>query len=294
MKVSALLKIQAGGTSMEMIEQFSAYLEQEEKSQLTIEKYIRDVRRFFAWLGQEELSKKATLLYKEELIKSYAVVSVNSFLSSINSFLKFIGRSDCCVKTIKQQRQTFLTADKELSKQEYSRLLNAAGKNSRLCLLMQTICATGIRVSEHRFITVEAARQGYAEVRLKGKHRLVLIPAKLCKMLLKFAKQRKIRQGSIFITASGKPLNRCNIWAEMKKALPYREGKQREGISAQSAAFVCPDLLRHGKGHRPAGGHPGPFQHQYNPHLYHGERQCSSSADREIAAAGMYYIILIM
>lgn len=199
------------------MEKYKQYLIQEEKSDLTIEKYTRDVRFFLTWLGQRQLTKQEVLTYKSELISQYAVASVNSFLSSINSYLKFIGSSDCCVKTVKQQRQTFLSADKELSKQEYSRLLNAAGKNSRLCLLMQTICATGIRVSEHRFITVEAAKRGYAEVRLKGKHRLVLIPTKLCKLLLKYAKERKITQGSVFITASGKPLNRCNIWAEMKK-----------------------------------------------------------------------------
>jgi len=202
---------------MERLNQFREYLVQEEKSELTIEKYTRDVRRFLLWSKGKELSKKTVLLYKEELITQYAVVSVNSFLSSINSYLKFIGRGDCCVKTIKRQRQTFLTADKELNRQEYSRLLNAAGKNSRLCLLMQTICVTGIRVSEHRFITVEAAKRGYAEVRLKGKHRVVFLPGKLCKILLKYAKERKITEGSIFITASGKPLNRCNIWAEMKK-----------------------------------------------------------------------------
>jgi len=202
---------------MEELKKFRDYLEQEEKSQLTIEKYIRDVRRFLLWNRKKDLTKKHVLLYKEELVKQYAIVSVNSFLSSINSYLKFSGRGDCCVKTIRQQRQTFLSADKELSKQEYSRLLDAAGRDHRLCLLMQTICATGIRVSEHRFITVEAAKRGYAEVRLKGKHRLVLIPAKLCRMLLQYAKRCKIKQGSIFITARGRPLNRCNIWAEMKK-----------------------------------------------------------------------------
>ena len=202
---------------MEAMEKFKEHLIQEEKSELTIEKYLRDVRRFLAWLGNRELTKTNVLEYKTELVAEYTVVSVNSMISSVNSYLSFIDRPDCRVKTIKQQRQTFLTADKELSKQEYSRLLNAAGKNSRLCLLMQTICATGIRVSEHRFITVEAARQGYAEVRLKGKHRLVLIPAKLCRMLLQYAKRCKIKQGSIFITARGTPLNRCNIWAEMKK-----------------------------------------------------------------------------
>lgn len=197
--------------------QFKAYLIEEEKSELTIEKYIRDVDRFLRWLGTEELTKNKVLEYKAALIETYAVVSVNSILSSLNSYLSFMGRTDCRVKAIKQQRRTFLSEEKELTKQEYERLLKAAESKPRLCLLMQTICSTGIRVSEHRFITVEAAKAGYAEVRLKGKHRVVFLPKKLCRALLKYAKEQHILQGSIFITATGKPLNRCNIWAEMKK-----------------------------------------------------------------------------
>ena len=202
---------------MQRIHAFREYLIQEEKSELTVEKYTKDARWFLCWLGNRELVKSELLIYKSVLIKQYAVASVNSKLSSVNCFLKFIGRGDCCVKTVKQQRKTFQPEEKELSKEEYSRLLSAAGKNSRLCLLMQTICSTGIRVSEHRFITVEAAKQGYANVRLKGKSRMVFLSSKLCKVLLKYAKSQKIRSGSIFITASGKPLNRSNIWAEMKK-----------------------------------------------------------------------------
>lgn len=121
------------------------------------------------------------------------------------------------MKTVKQQRQAFLSEERELSKEEYTRLLNAAKQKPRLCLLMQTICSTGIRVSEHRFITVEAAKNGYANVRLKGKSRIVFLPSKLCKALLKYAREQKIRSGSIFVSSRGKPLNRSNIWAEMKK-----------------------------------------------------------------------------
>lgn len=196
---------------------FKSYLIQEEKSALTIEKYIRDVQKFLHWLGADELTKKRTLAYKGELLEQYAVVSVNSAVSAINSYLSFINRVDCQVKTIKQQRRVFLTEEKELSKEEYNRLVRAAEKKPRLCLLMQTICATGIRVSEHKFITVEAAKAGQAEVRLKGKHRIVFLERKLCKALLQYARDQGITSGSIFVTASGKPLDRCNIWAEMKK-----------------------------------------------------------------------------
>ena len=199
------------------MENFRAYLIQEEKSELTVEKYLRDVSHFQIWLGKRELSKAEALAYKTELMERYAVSSVNSMISSVNCYLEYLGRHDCRVKTVRQQRQVFLQEEKELSKADYGRLLQAAEQKPRLHLLMQTICSTGIRVSEHRFITVEAARLGYAEVRLKGKHRVVFLPKKLCALLLKYAKKRRISTGSIFVTATGKPLDRCNIWAEMKK-----------------------------------------------------------------------------
>ncbi len=219
-----------------MMEEFKEYLTREEKSELTVEKYLRDVRRFLLWLGEGELSKSRLLEYKNLLTERYAVVSVNSILSSLNCYLDYIGRSDCRVKAIKQQRQAFLAEEKELSREEYGRLLKAAEEKPRLHLLMQTICATGIRVSEHRFITVEAAKAGYAEVHLKGKHRVVFLPRKLCRALLKYARERHISAGSIFVTAGGKALDRCNIWAEMKK-LCDTAGVPREK--------VFPHNLRH-------------------------------------------------
>lgn len=218
------------------MEHFKAYLIREEKSQLTIEKYVRDVRRFLAWENGRELTKEVVLAYKAEIIAQHAVASVNSMLSSLNCYLLFIGRHDCRVKTIKQQRQAFMDEGKELTRQEYERLLAAAKGKPRLHLLIQTICSTGIRVSEHRFITVEAARQGYAEVRLKGKYRVVFLSKKLCKELLSYAKKNHIRQGSIFITSTGKPLDRCNIWAEMKKLC------RTTGVSREK---VFPHNLRH-------------------------------------------------
>lgn len=141
-------------------------------------------------------------------MERYAVASVNSMLSALNCWLDFIGRGDCRVKILKRQQRMFRAAEKELSKKEYERLLQAAKHKPRLYLLMQTICATGIRVSEHRFITVEAARRGFAEVKLKGKLRTVFLPRTLCKQLLRYARDRRIKSGSIFITASGEPLDR--------------------------------------------------------------------------------------
>ena len=218
------------------MDEFKAYLIQEEKSELTVEKYVRDVQRFLIWLGGDELTKGRMLAYKTELVEQYAVTSVNSILSSINCYLSFINRGDCRVKTIKRQQRAFLPEEKELSRAEYNRLIKAAESKPRLCLLMQTICSTGIRVSEHKFITVEAARCGQAEVRMKGKHRIVFLEKKLCKALLKYAKERNITSGSIFVTATGRPLDRCNIWAEMKK-LCDTAGVRREK--------VFPHNLRH-------------------------------------------------
>ena len=221
---------------MQELRDFRDYLIESEKSELTVEKYLRDVRKFLTWLSGEELTKRRVLEYKSKLIEVYAIVSVNSMLSSVNCYLDFADRGDCKVKTIRQQRRVFLPEEKELTQREYENLLKAARSKPRLCLLMQTICSTGIRVSEHRFITVEAARTGYAEVRLKGKCRTVFLPKKLCKALLKYAKEQKIRQGSIFVTTAGNPLNRCNIWAEMKK-LCATAGVRREK--------VFPHTLRH-------------------------------------------------
>ena len=216
--------------------QFEAYLIREEKSALTIEKYIRDVRHFLFWLQEEELNKHQVLAYKAQLVEQYAVTSANSMLSSVNCYLQFIGRPDCTVKTIKQQRKSYLPEEKELSKEEYRRLLRASEKNPRLNLLMQTICATGIRVSEHKFITVEAAKAGQAEVLLKGKCRMIFLPKNLCRALLKYARAHRITSGCIFVTACGNPVNRCNIWAEMKK-LCAAAGVRREK--------VFPHNLRH-------------------------------------------------
>lgn len=201
------------------IETYKNYLLDEEKAGATIEKYIRDITAFSAWVAEREIDKRIVLEYKEKLISSYKPRSINSILSSLNSMFDFLGWQDCKVKTLKIQRQIFADKNKELSKDEYDRLLKAAKdqKNVRLYNLMQTICSTGIRVSELRYITVEAVNGGRANISCKGKMRTVILPKQLCKMLKTYIKDQKIKSDSVFISKNGKPLNRTNIWADMKK-----------------------------------------------------------------------------
>jgi len=202
---------------MERLSGYRSFLEDAEKSELTMEKYLRDVRAFLSWLGPRTLEKRVVLEYKTHLTERYAPASVNSMLSALNTYFLFLGRMDCKVKILRHQRRIFCSEQKELTRQEYQRLLRAAADQPRLQLLIQTLCATGIRVSEHRFITAEAARSGVAEVRCKGKQRTVLLPRKLCAALRRYAKAQGIQTGSLFVTRSGRPLDRSRIWAEMKK-----------------------------------------------------------------------------
>lgn len=204
--------------SEQKIGEFQSYLMREEKSAATMEKYIRDVRAFFAFAGEKEVTKELVMAWKEALVeKKYAVRSVNSMLSSLNSLLDFWGWGDCKVKSLKTQRQIYCPEDRELTRAEYLRLLKAAENQPQLRLVMETICSTGIRVSELRHFTVESVRQGEIEIRCKGKIRTILIPGKLRKMLIGYAKKNNIRTGVIFITKRGNPLNRSNIWTQMKR-----------------------------------------------------------------------------
>ena len=200
------------------MKEFENNLRREEKSGATQEKYLRDVRSFFVYAGSSEITKELVVAWKKNLVESgYAVRSINSMLASINSFLKFVGLSECKVKNIRAQRQTYCTEDKELTKAEYMRLLEASKKNEQLNLVLQTICGTGIRVSELRYFTVDAVRYGEVTVDCKNKTRTILVPGKLKNLLLNYAKRRKIAAGAIFVTRTGRPLNRSNIWAAMKK-----------------------------------------------------------------------------
>ena len=198
---------------------FADHLKTEEKAQATIEKYGRDVAAFALWRGGLSITKETAADYKKHLLCIGRVASgVNAVIAALNSFFSFMGW-EIKLKPLKIQRQTFRDKDRELSKAEYIRLLNAARSNGneRLYLVLQTICSTGIRVSELRYITVEAAKTGQAIISNKGKTRTVFIPKKLNPLLLSFAKGRGIISGSIFITRTGKPLDRSNIWDEMKQ-----------------------------------------------------------------------------
>ena len=201
------------------IEKYKAWLIGEEKSKNTVEKYSRDIRAFYNYLPPDkEVTKLAVIGYKEYLCKHFAASSVNSMLTALNTFFAYAGWPECRVKLMKFQRHIFCEKAKELSKAEYVRLLQAARKkeNHRLALLIETICATGIRVSELRFITVEAVRLGRAEITGKGKRRVIFLAAKLCKSLRQYMGQEGIKTGYIFRTKSNNPLDRSNIWSSMK------------------------------------------------------------------------------
>jgi len=200
------------------LQDFKTYLLQEEKADATLEKYLRDMRYFKLWLEDRAVDKETVLQYKEKLCGDYAPASVNAALSSLNSFFSFVGWNDCKVKTLRIQRQLFAEGNRELTKAEYQRLLCVAKKkgDKRLYYLMQTICSTGIRVSELQHITVQAAEVGQATIRCKGKMRVVLLSKELCRMLLMYAKERKIKNGPIFVTKTRNPLDRSTIWKMMK------------------------------------------------------------------------------
>lgn len=200
------------------LDAFRTYLIQEEKSMATVDKYLRDARAFLVFAGQETVTKDLVMDYKQALLeKNYAVRSINSMLASLNSLLDFLGWGDCKVKSLKIQRQIYCAEEKELTKAEYLQLLEAAKGYPRLKLIMETICGTGIRVSELKYFTVEAVRHGEIIVSCKNKTRTILLPGKLKKLLLKYAKKNGVHSGAIFVTRNGKPLNRSNIWAQMKK-----------------------------------------------------------------------------
>jgi len=206
---------------------FEMYLIQEEKSSATVEKYMRDVTAFAAYVGDNAVTKEMVMGYKKHLQQQgYAIRSINSMLASINSFLHFQNWMDCRVKFIKQQKQTYCASEKELSKEEYRRLLKAAKKKPQLYMVMQTICATGIRVSELQYFTVENVQQGEVMVDCKGKNRRILIPGKLRRRILDYVKRHNIHSGMVFVGKSGKPLNRSYIWAQMKRLCNEAEVKR--------------------------------------------------------------------
>lgn len=226
-------------STVEQIREFSRYLREEERETATIDKYSRDVKDFFIWLKDREISRERIAEWKQHLRRAgRKSVTINGKLSALNKFLSFLGRNDCRIKYLKIQRRLFRSTEKQLSKQEYIRLMETAHSlgRERLALLMETICATGIRVSEVKYITAEAIRAGRTEIALKGKIRTILLPGKLCRKLKKYAGKRKIVSGEIFLTRNGKGLSRRQIWAEMKSLC------EKAGVAPSK---VFPHNLRH-------------------------------------------------
>ncbi len=197
---------------------FRQHLYEEEKSQATVEKYLRDAHAFCRYAGGRTVDRELVIGFKSQLIQQgYAVRSINSMLASLNSLMTYMNWTDCRVRSLRQQRQTYCPEEKELTREEYLRLLTAARGRPQLHLLLQTICATGIRVSELRYFTVEAVRMGEITIHCKSKTRTILVPGKLRKLLMQYARQQRITAGPVFVTRNGNPLNRSNIWAAMKK-----------------------------------------------------------------------------
>lgn len=225
--------------TMQQIEDYVCYLQTEEKAKGTIEKYRRDLNAFVRWAEKGPMSRQLAAEWKEHLLKrQYAPVTINSMLAALNGFLHFLGLDAYKVRFLKIQRRVFRRADRELTRKDFNRLLAAARScgRERLSLLMETICSTGIRVSEVKYITVQAVGLGRAEISLKGKIRTILLPDKLCRKLLKYAKKRKIASGEIFLTKNGTSLDRRQIWAELKSLC---------AASGVESSKVFPHNLRH-------------------------------------------------
>lgn len=225
--------------SASMLTAYDRWLRQEERADATREKYLRSIRAFAAWLGGAAVTKDAVTEWKSQLVeRRQAPSTINTALAALNGLFRFLGWEDCRAKFLKVQRRIFRAPERELTRAEYARLL-AAAKNSgdaQLALLMESLCATGIRVSEVQFLTVEAAQCGRAEIALKGKIRTILLPAKLCRKLLKYAKKQKIARGEIFLTTGGKGMDRRQIWSAMKRLC------RKAGVAPSK---VFPHNLRH-------------------------------------------------
>lgn len=222
----------------EIVKNFELYLQEEEKSNNTVEKYMRDIRFFCEWLSGKVIDKSVVLEYKKELCEKYMPASVNSILSSINALFAYMNWHDFKVKTLKIQRKIFSDKEKELSKAEYERMLTVAKRKNdyRLYYLMQAVASTGMRVSEIKYLTCEAVKSGRVTINCKGKIRQIFLPKALCKMLKGYIKDNNIKSGSVFVTKTGKPLDRSYIWKMLKSIC------KEAGVSRNK---VFPHNLRH-------------------------------------------------
>lgn len=223
----------------EKMEGFRAYLAEQECAEATVAKYMHDVELLASFCGGTVEDKNALIAFKQRLQeRGYAPSSINSMLAAVNRFLTFAGVPQWKLRYLKATRSTFCGKERELTRRDYERLVSAAkhAGNRRLELLVQTMCATGIRVSEVRAVTVESLRQGQAEIHNKGRIRTILLPKKLCGLLLAYCKERAIRSGPVFVTRTGKPLDRSNIWKSMKRLA---------AMARVGAGKVFPHNLRH-------------------------------------------------
>lgn len=240
-----------------MLKGFEAWLREKEKSKRTVGKYIKDVSDFVRFT-EAEITRERILEYKEHLCGKYKAASVNSKIAAVNNYLSFIGQDKLKMRSVRVQRNVFSANERFLTKNEYKRLLDAARKKERLYLLIQTICSTGIRISELQFVNIEAAKAGFASVSMKGKTRVIFIPKKLCRLLLNYAKKRGVEEGCIFTTRSGRAVDRSNVWREMKslceaagveksKVFPHnlRHLFAREFYKAEKDIVHLADILGH-------------------------------------------------
>ena len=258
---------------------FAGYLRREEREDSTIESYMRTARRFAAWLDGRAVTKELAAAWKAQLLEQgYRPCQRQRHAGSGEQAVRLHGAGGLQGAVSQAPAADVPQIGRELTRAEYQRLLDAAQVRGdvRLLLLLETLCATGIRVSELQYITVEAARNGVAEIALKGKIRTILLPTKLCRKLLKYAKKCGIVHGKIFLTKKGNGLSRKFIWAEMKKLCEAAEGGAEQGVPHQSAGAVRPDVLRRLPGRGASGGRAGTQQHRDDPHLpvVHGKRKC--------------------
>lgn len=222
----------------EQLKSFETWLREQEKSPNTIKKYLRDVKKFLLFAEGRPPERELLFLYKEQLLRQYQASSVNSMLIALNQYLRFIGKSDCRIKACRQQRQLFRDEERNLTKEEYLRLVQTARQTGRLRLygILQTIAGTGIRIGELEFITAETLKSQSVRIHFKGKVRVILLPRALTIFLRDYCRKMRITHGSIFITRSGGPVDRRNIWTEMKALCK---------LARVPASKVFPHNLRH-------------------------------------------------
>ena len=248
----------------EHLSAFARRLAEEERSAGTVEKYLRDAGAFLEWLAGAPVSREAVTGWKAHLVRSgYRPATINSMLAALNTFLRFIGLEDCRVRALRVQRRLFQSEERELSRQEYQRLLDTARTlgRDRLALVMETICAAGIRVSEVRYITVEAARSGQADIALKGKVRTILLPGKLCRKLLKYAETAKNRfRRDLPHQKRQSSVQAADLGGDEAPVPPGRGGPH-QGLPSQPAPSLCAHLLSGHPGRGQAGRCPGALQH---------------------------------